>query len=101
MLPAAGDHDAPDRFQHAPQFAHHRPDEFGRRQDEDLVVGLDDGVALGIDRLVLAEDRRDAGIDPGRQVFAHGLDRFADQQAALVGAHADQRHAPGGKFKYL
>jgi hypothetical protein len=62
---AAGDHDAPDRFQHAAQLAHHRADELGRGQHEDFVAGLDDGVALGIDRLVLAENRGDAGVDPG------------------------------------
>jgi hypothetical protein len=98
---AAGDHHPLHRLQHAPQLAHHRPDVFAGGQHEDLVAALDHRVAVGIDRLVLAEDRRDAGIDALGQVLAHGLDRLAHQQAAVIGADADQGHPPVGELQHL
>jgi hypothetical protein len=98
---AAGDHHPLDRLQHAPQLAHHRPDVLAGGEHEDLVAASIDRVAVGVDRLVLAEDRGDAGIDAGRQVFAHGLDRLAHQQAAVIGADADQGHPPVGELQHL
>jgi hypothetical protein len=97
---AAGDHDAPDRLQHAPQLAHH-----GRMcslaastktSSPPSMTVLPSGSTGWCSRKMAAMRASTLG-----QVLAHGLDRLADQQAAVVGAHADQRHPAVGELEHL
>ena len=97
---AAGDEDALVGVVQPPQLAHDDADVFARGNEEHLVVGLDDGVALGDDGAVLAEDGGHAGVDVGH-VLAQGAQLVAHQWAAVVGAHADQLYPAVGEVQHL
>jgi hypothetical protein len=96
----AGDHQALHRLVHLAQLAHHLPDVLGVGDAEHLVAGLHDGVAVGDDRLVAAEDRRHARVDVG-QMLAHVLQGKAHERPALHRPHRHHRHAAAREIEDL
>ena len=56
------------------------------RDEEHLVVGLDDRVAVGDDRPAAAVDGRHPGVHRG-QMSAQGSQGMSDQRPAVIGAH--------------
>ncbi len=84
----------------AAQLAHHRADVVLGGDEEHFVIGFDDGVALGNDRPVAAEDRRNPGVHVGH-VLAQLAQLVAHQRAAVIGAHRHQLHAAGGEVDHL
>jgi hypothetical protein len=100
-IAAASNHDAFDACRHAPQLGQHRMDVLCSGQQEYFIARFDDGIALRKDRLVFPEDGGNTGIDFRWQMFAHFLDRLADQQAALVGADRHQTDPATGEIEHL
>ena len=82
------------------QLAHHGGDVTGRGDEEDLVVGLDDGVARRFDGPLLAIDGRDPGLHV-RHVVVEGAQGLADQGATLVGPYRHQSHSATGEVQDL
>ena len=82
------------------QLGHHGADVAGRRDEKDLIIGLDDGGALRPNRLALPENGGYSGLDVGH-VFLEGRQRVADQRAAIVGLDGDQADATTGKIDDL
>ena len=68
--------------------------------EEDFVVSLDHGIALGQDGPVAAEDRRHTGVDV-RHVGAQLAQLLAHQRSAVVGAHCHQLGFALGKVEHL
>ena len=97
---AAGQQHALHGLVHIAQLAHHLADVLAGGDEEDLVVGLDDGGPLGDDRTALAEDGRDPRVDP-RHVLAQGAQLLADQRPAVVGLDRDQAHPAAGEVEHL
>ncbi len=72
----------------------------GCRDEEDLVVGLDDGIALGLDRAILAVDGRDACLDL-RHVLVQCPQLVPDQRPAVISLDRDEPDASAGEIEHL
>src|SRR5690606_15608862 len=97
---AARDHDASHRGFQALHLAHHESNVFGRGDEEDLVVVLDDRIALGLDALPAAVD----GCDPSVMAFdvrRELLELLADEGAAFACPNADETYATVGEVEHL
>lgn len=68
--------------------------------EEHLVIGLDDRVALRQDRVVAAEDGRHAGVDVGH-VTTQLAQLLAHQRAAVIGAYCHQLRLAAGEVDHL
>ena len=82
------------------QFAHDGADMGRGGDEEDLVVGLDDGVARRLQGPILAVDGRDPGLDLGH-VIVEGAQGMANQGATLAGLDRHQSHPPVGEIQHL
>jgi hypothetical protein len=83
-----------------PQLRRHRADVLLRGHEEDLVLGLNHGIAVGADRAIAPEDGRNAGLD-ARHVGADLAQLVTDQRPSVVGLDPDQRHQPVGEVQDL
>ena len=97
---AAGEQHALHRLVRLAQLAHHLADVLAGGDEEDFVVGLDDGGPLGDDRPALPEDGRDPRVDP-RHVLAQGAQLLAHEWPAVVGLDRDQAHPAAGEVEHL
>ena len=97
---AAGDHQPPHRILAAPQLRQHAPQVILGRDEEDLVVLFDDGIADGRHQPVIAIDRGDTGLGIG-QVLLQRPQLAAHQQSVATGPHTDQLYAAVGEIDYL
>src|SRR5690606_14851554 len=92
--------DASNRSFEALHLAHDEPNVFGRGDEENLVAVLDDRIALRLDALSAAIDRRHPRV-VSLDVRSELLELLADERAALAGAHADEPNEPIGKVEHL
>src|SRR5690606_31203404 len=99
-IAAAGDHEGLVVLLDPAHFAHYRTDILGGGNEEDLVIGYDQGIALGGDRAVTAEDRRDPRCYIGH-VLAQIAQLLTDQRPAIDGLHGHQLHLAAGKVQNL
>jgi Zn-dependent alcohol dehydrogenase len=100
-LAAAGDHHAAHRLVDVAQRRQHAADVRGGGKHEDLVAGLDAGVAVQLgQRLVLAVDGHDAHRDAGQQQRDLGQ-IVLHQRPAGHGPHRDQTDQPMGELQHL
>ncbi len=99
-IAAARDHDFLDRAVYAAQFAHHRLNVLFFGEEEHFIARLDDGMALGHDAAIPAENRRDPAIQVGH-VLSNHLQFVSDQRSAVIGTHRHQAHAAIGKIEHL
>src|SRR5690606_26244730 len=97
---AAGDDDPPHRAIQLAQLVDHRADIGARRDEEHLVVRLDDGVAARHDRLATAVDCRHTGVHV-RNMRAQRAQLLADQRAAVERLHRHQPHPSAGEIQHL
>ena len=70
------------------------------RDEKDLVVHLDDGVAARGNRLATAKNGSNTGIGAG-DVLPQLTQLVPDQRPPVVGTHGDQLHPPAGKIQHL
>ncbi|MCY1213466.1 hypothetical protein D9M72_252470 [compost metagenome] len=97
---ATGDHHALVAVFQAAQLAHHRANVPLGGDEEDFVVGLDHGVALGQDRPVAAEDGGHAGVHVGH-VLADLAQLLAHQRPAVIGLDPHQLGLAFGEVDHL
>src|SRR5580692_5102369 len=95
---AARDDDAPRRRFLAPHLLHDHADVLACRQEKHLVAVLDDRLALGLDALARAVDRRDARVRT-RYVLAQRTQRLPDERAALQRADTHESYASIGEVE--
>ncbi|MNC28476.1 hypothetical protein D3C75_766810 [compost metagenome] len=99
-LPATGDDDAFIGFVETAHFAHHRTNVRLGGDKKYFVVGLDHRVALGQDRPVTTENRRNAGFHV-RHVFTQLPQLLAHQRPAVVRPHRHQLRLAFGEVDHL
>ena len=83
------------------QFAECRADHLRRGKDEHLVAMLDDRIAVRQQGAPAPVKHGDTCLDTDGEMLAHGAQRPSDQQSALIGGDADQRHTTVGKIDDL